>query len=468
MPDAQQSRSLALDALRGLAILGMGLSGRMPWGSLPNWMYHAQFPPPEMKFNDKVYGITWVDLVFPFFLFAMGAAMPFAIGRRLNSDLESWRIALDLVKRGALLALFAIAAQHFRPETMEPQWGLDAFHLGLITFGAMVLAWGSWPKYWANGLRLSLNGIGAAAVIALAITLTFKGNPTWDWARSDIILLVLANVAISGGLAWMFTRNTPHVRAWIIVFVAAMFLAKSSPGVVQTLWKWSPVTWLYQAEFHKYLLIVLPGTYAGEWLRDWMAREDRKLPVRDRVVMSGVGTALSVVCCYGLLNRQMEWTWIAAAILCAVGLLAVYGHGKELTSLAIAGTVILFLGLVVEPIGGGIRKDSATLSYFFVTAGLAFWVILGLLALEPTREAAWWQPNRLFIGFFAGAGANPMIAYIAITNFIPGLVRVTGIHGWANSQPWDPWGFAGYGLFMTILVGFTAILCTRARIFMKA
>jgi uncharacterized membrane protein len=49
---ANGSRSHALDALRGLAILAMLLSSEMPFGAnaLPSWMYHAQVPPPTHQF----------------------------------------------------------------------------------------------------------------------------------------------------------------------------------------------------------------------------------------------------------------------------------------------------------------------------------------------------------------------------------------------------------------------------------
>ena len=66
------TRVSSLDALRGLAILGMVLAGAMAFGVLPSWMYHAQTPPPTHEFNLDLPGITWVDLVFPFFLFAHG------------------------------------------------------------------------------------------------------------------------------------------------------------------------------------------------------------------------------------------------------------------------------------------------------------------------------------------------------------------------------------------------------------
>lgn len=70
-------RVYALDALRGLAILGMILSGQLLFGenALPSWMYHAQVPPPAHKWIGTLPGITWVDLVFPFFIFARGAAI---------------------------------------------------------------------------------------------------------------------------------------------------------------------------------------------------------------------------------------------------------------------------------------------------------------------------------------------------------------------------------------------------------
>ena len=75
------TRASSLDALRGYAILTMVLSGSVAWGVLPGWMYHAQVGPrSNFVFDGSIYGITWVDLVFPFFLFAMGAAFPFSIG----------------------------------------------------------------------------------------------------------------------------------------------------------------------------------------------------------------------------------------------------------------------------------------------------------------------------------------------------------------------------------------------------
>ena len=70
------NRAYAVDILRGLAIVGMVLSGYIAWNpDLPAWLFHAQLPPPSFVFDASVAGITWVDLVFPFFLFFDGRGL---------------------------------------------------------------------------------------------------------------------------------------------------------------------------------------------------------------------------------------------------------------------------------------------------------------------------------------------------------------------------------------------------------
>src|ERR1700678_261744 len=91
---APSNRAYALDALRGLAILAMLLSGQEPFGqhALPAWMYHGQEPPPHHDWLGTLPGITWVDLVFPTFLFCMGAAFPLALARRLDQGVSRARV----------------------------------------------------------------------------------------------------------------------------------------------------------------------------------------------------------------------------------------------------------------------------------------------------------------------------------------------------------------------------------------
>ena len=91
------NRAYALDALRGYAIITMVLSATIVTQVLPGWMSHAQTPPPDHIFNPSLPGITWVDLVFPFFLFAMGAAFPFSIGKRAEKGDSKLKLTTDFL-----------------------------------------------------------------------------------------------------------------------------------------------------------------------------------------------------------------------------------------------------------------------------------------------------------------------------------------------------------------------------------
>jgi predicted acyltransferase len=131
-------RATALDALRGFAILTMVLSGVIPYRILPAWMYHAQIPPPTHQFNPELPGFTWVDLVFPLFLFALGAALPLALNRKLEQK-PLWKICLGILERGFLLGFFAIFLRHVRPHVLNPSPQPREWLLALLGFGLLFL-----------------------------------------------------------------------------------------------------------------------------------------------------------------------------------------------------------------------------------------------------------------------------------------------------------------------------------------
>ncbi len=104
----RQPRAVALDALRGLAILLMVFANSMPLDlALPAWMYHAQKPPPTHDFNPNLPGLTWPDLVFPIFLFTMGAVIPLTLKRRLDLG----ETLLRKLHRGQALFVYVAAEE---------------------------------------------------------------------------------------------------------------------------------------------------------------------------------------------------------------------------------------------------------------------------------------------------------------------------------------------------------------------
>jgi heparan-alpha-glucosaminide N-acetyltransferase len=75
------SRVTSIDALRGFVMFMMifvnDLAGA-PEKIVPDWMAHFSDRHKEGS------GMTFVDLVFPAFLFIVGMSIPFALGSRLN------------------------------------------------------------------------------------------------------------------------------------------------------------------------------------------------------------------------------------------------------------------------------------------------------------------------------------------------------------------------------------------------
>jgi|SRR5438105_778318 len=115
----------SLDVFRGLAIAGMiVVSTPGTWASVYPQLDHAAWN-----------GWTLTDLVFPFLLFAMGAAVPFALARRRANPR---RVRVHLVRRAAMLFLLGLVLNAI--ETPPPLL-LDTFRIpGVLQRIAIVYA----------------------------------------------------------------------------------------------------------------------------------------------------------------------------------------------------------------------------------------------------------------------------------------------------------------------------------------
>lgn len=101
-----QSRFLSLDVLRGLTIIGMILVNSMGIGNPPQQLMHCPWN-----------GCRVADLIYPFFLFIVGAAIYFAF--RKTQWQMTWPLAAKIVRRGVLLALIGFLLNIY-PFTREP------------------------------------------------------------------------------------------------------------------------------------------------------------------------------------------------------------------------------------------------------------------------------------------------------------------------------------------------------------
>ncbi|MEM8714206.1 MAG: DUF5009 domain-containing protein [Cyanobacteria bacterium P01_G01_bin.4] len=444
MSPPSSRRCLGLDALRGIAILGMLLSAAVPYGVLPTWMYHAQVPPPKHGFDPTIPGITWVDLVFPFFLFALGMSIPLALKRRVNRGDSDLALAVRVLARGVTLGVFAIALQHLRPLVLSDAPTASTYGIAVLGFCLLFPTFARLPDRMSVKVRWIVRGIGWALLAGLLALLRYPDGSGFSLARSDIILILLTNAAVVGGLVWMFTRDRPAVRLGLLGVLLAMRLGVTEAGWVQAMWGWTPVPWLFRWEYLSYLAIVIPGTLVG----DLWARSHKKLQYlgkwsdgRLRAV-AVTQVALSIAVVLGLQERWgLVWLLVCAG-LAIVGWILLHRPEGTIERLMADwyrwGAIWLGTGLLLEPYEMGIKKDPPTLSYFFVCSGLAILLLIACtIAIHQLGGVQWFS-------LAIANGQNPMIAYVALANLTVPVLALVGIDAWVNGLP--AWVQVVYGV----------------------
>ena len=474
-------RERSVDMLRGLAIVGMVLSGTISRNAaLPAWLFHAQIAPPDFQFNPNLPGITWVDLVFPFFIFAMGVSIPYSLGNLLERGTSMGLICKKIVIRALRLFVFALVLGQLSPWHYTNVEGFYPWMAALMAFIAFFLAFGKlplnpvWQRIAEAGGYLILTGLLVTKHLGLGLPFSFNKN--------DIIILVLANLALFGGLIWLLTRQKPLTRVAIVAMVFALRLTHGIDGSVnQLLWAFTPAkslaewfpalhtlllplgdlkrTVFYNPEFLKYLLILIPATIVGDLLRD------NKSGTAIGNIWAIAFAAIVVLNTWFLHARHLQLVWI---INLAFGLMLLWGkrlipglRGKD-AAIARWSYALLLLGTVFEAWEGGIKKDPSTYSYLLLTAGLSGFALLTFR--QCSTSASW---TKVFAGI-EKTGMNPMIGYVVVSYAIAPLLHFARILPWMDS--WHlthPWLGVLRGLLLTLLMLFATQWFTNRKIYWK-
>ena len=567
----QKPRAHALDALRGYAIITMVLSAMEAFSVLPRWMYHAQVPPPDHVFDPTIYGITWVDIIFPFFLFSMGAAIPLSLGRQHAKGESIMKLTWKTVQRWVKLTFFAIFIIHAFPFMLgyEQEWmryAMPIFFFILLCLMFMPNPFGLSP-YKARAITWS------AYLVAVGFMLLqpYAGGAPFRLTDSDCIMLILANVSLTGSIIYLLTIGHPLRRLALLPFLVALFMAAHTANswpalLIHTSW----LPWLYLPAYQEYLLIIIPGTVAGEWIAQWLEKMkandtskglvdnyqkkneavlENVNPLKSRrgaVLENGNGVkndekvvlenenkvrtrseemkdkenalalpvaflslALIVVNVVLLFGRHLVANLVATMVLTALtawllrsrreaGTTGVEAAKQRSASkdassqnaakqevsnreaslqeaakqevynqkcssipasptlhfwqrLSSAGAYLLLLGLCLESYEGGIRKDDVTLSYLFVTCGLAFYALLLLTVVCDHWHVRWLCAPLEMVG------KNPMVAYVSASMVIIPVLILTHIYPYIDALSSQPLtGFLKGVLLTTLCMALTA------------
>ena len=460
MATAPTKRIITIDILRGITIFAMILCANIGYYSdLPAWMFHAQTPPPTYAFNPDVPGITWVDLVFPFFLFTMGAAFPLAMRKRLENGVSRWSVTGSLFRRWITLTIFAIVLGNAymiggstRPDAIK---GIFNVVLWVVMFMSLVRL-----KDEKKGKLVNNAGMFLLIVMAV-IGVDYLGLKLSRW-YSDIIIMILANVAIFGGLIWMFTKDNLRLRWLILLFIIA--LKALSSYAPQTL-AWVPslgcIGWFFSWGFLQYLVIALAGSIVGDKLLDHSRSGQHTEIDGYHLAAAGIALAAMIVQLWGLFTRHVLADFGISFALAIAFFLLTYKRRNIMTYLGYFGFAFMLVGIIFDPIDGGITKDHCNLAYMLTTTGMTALTGAFVLALELK-----WQIKGRGL---SGCGQNPMLAY-AVTNFVTGpILAMIGIGAWMDNicvgSPF--WGIVR-GLVYTLLM--VAITCffTNKKLFWRS
>jgi predicted acyltransferase len=468
-----KQRNTSLDALRGFAILTMVLSGSIIYSEImPAWMFHAQAPPPKHIFDPNIPGITWVDLVFPFFLFSMGAAIPLALNKEVQNKTSLFQITGIAIRRYLLLAFFALFLEHMKAWVQATKPTAIEYSLSIAAFALLFFQLYENKNKAKKKLFIGLKVLAFLLALLLLYFLPFSGHG-FMFTKTDIIIIVLANMAFFGTMIWWVTRNQVWLRVGILPLIMGVFLAANNPadGWAKILYQFSNIgtfkfDWLYQFYFLKYLFIIIPGTIAGEWLLKY--KNENELPAHNRtnVLMIGLlAFTLVITNTIFLFNRLL---FLNLSITLAL-LLAIYFLIKKVDIKANpllfhffqAGAYLLITGLFFEAYEGGIKKDRSTYSYYFVTSGLAFCMLIGLTTMSVTKT------GTSLIHYLSINGRNPMVAYVAGSLLLTPLLHLTGAIFIFDSMKQNAWMGFLRGILYTGIVSLITIYFVKRKWFWK-
>ncbi len=592
----QKPRAHALDALRGYAIITMVLSAMEAFSVLPRWMYHAQVPPPDHVFDPTIYGITWVDIIFPFFLFSMGAAIPLSLGRQHAKGESIMKLTWKTVQRWVKLTFFAIFIIHAFPFMLgyEQEW----MRYAMPIFFFILLCLMFMPNPFGLSLYKARAITWSAYLVAVGFMLLqpYAGGAPFRLTDSDCIMLILANVSLTGSIIYLLTIGHPLRRMALLPFLVALFMAAHTANswpalLIHTSW----LPWLYLPAYQEYLLIIIPGTVAGEWIAQWLekmkandtskglvdnyqkkseavlengnllkggreavlenwnkVKNDEKVVLEDEnkvrtrseemkekenalaLPVALLSLALIVVNVVLLFGRHLVANLVATMVLTALtawllrsrrkagttGVEAakqraasrdassqnaakrevynreassqeaakqevsnreassqeaskqeVYNHrSSSITAsptlhfwqrLSSAGAYLLLLGLCLESYEGGIRKDDVTLSYLFVTCGLAFYALLLLTVVCDHWHVRWLCAPLEMVG------KNPMVAYVSASMVIIPVLILTHIYPYIDALSSQPLTGFLKGVLLTALCMALTAWFTHKRWFWK-
>lgn len=381
-------RIASIDIFRGLTVLVMVFVDNLDFvKGLPWWTYHL---PREAN------GMTYVDMVFPAFLFVMGMSIPLAVSRRAAEGDSRGKIWQYLLGRSLSLVVLGLFIAN-GPQVDQQHAGISAAAWDLLGFAGIALFWGrstSLADAAKNPSRRIVKLAGLLLLVVLAIVFrrtTQDGRVAWfDFSDWEILGLLGWAYLVAGSLYLFFQKN---LLALLVSLAALSTLnTLSTVGWFNWLKRFPPYVQPFEAGLSS---IAVAGLVASLFLMGGMFPKS--------------------------LRARVLWMVIYAAVLAGAG-------------------------WMLSPLG--ISKLRDTPAWCLYCAATNTLIAVALYWVADIKHWVRWA------AFLKPAGSNALLAYTLayVAYFIPLVFRLTayGTEGW--------YGVVRSLLFAVLVLGVTALL----------
>lgn len=352
------TRIASIDVFRGLTMAVMifvnelaGVRG-LPW-----WTYHA-----HRDWNV----MTYVDMVYPFFLFIIGLAIPIAIRARLKKNpsmLAVWRHVL--LRSASLIVLGLILANADKVDSAHT--GLSGSMWGLLGLLGGVLYWNSYPK--SKRFRTVFKSLRVVGLLLLVFVyaifrrLTPAGHVAWIDGKYPEILGLIGYTYLSVAILYISTRR----------------------------WLWAPLVWFVG-------LVTLCAVATLHWLNF-----PNKLPLYFWPLSNGSWACMTMA---GVVTSAIflgEHRWRTA---------------KQRMQLAVVFAIpVLIAGWLLTPLGISKIRATPTWCLYSVGAAVLCFTLLYWIC-DVKKQTGWTLPVR-------SAGSNTLLTYL-LPDFYAFFIGATG------------------------------------------
>lgn len=230
-------RILSIDVFRGMTIFTMVFVNELAGVSdIPRWMKH---------FPADVDGMTFVDLVFPAFLFIVGMSIPFAIQARLNKGDSIQEVLKHIGLRSLALIVIGVFMVNAESGYQADAMVIPISLWTLLMFGCVLLIW----SHYSNRLPpLVIHGGKALGVLGLLVLWgLYRGpdgagmTPQWwgilgliGWAYLIAGIIYIASCQCTRPLRQLITLMVAAVVLLVIYFALNAIAGQDIP-ILQTL-----------------------------------------------------------------------------------------------------------------------------------------------------------------------------------------------------------------------------------------